>query len=262
MPDESKRTILCVDDEQDVVDTLFDTFMEIYDVKTAISGEEALKIFDEEDISLVISDQRMPEMEGTELLAKINEKKPICKKVLLTGYADINAAIDAINLGSVDRYFSKPWDDEELTKAVEDLLAMYKTDEFLARVIADAKGMKEEAEKAKGTPELFEKFLDSYLIGVCVVGQEDKIEYLNKRGLEIIKYAGLDEIRGRDLKDVFLLNEINKEGFRERYMKKDLSPDSLDVKLGDGSPARVEASLTFILGESGVQVCGIVFDKS
>jgi len=262
MPDESKRTILCVDDEQDVVDTLFDTFMEIYNVKTAISGEEALKIFDEEDISLVISDQRMPEMEGTELLAKINEKKPICKKVLLTGYADINAAIDAINLGSVDRYFSKPWDDEELTKAVEDLLAMYKTDEFLARVIADAKGMKEEAEKAKGTPELFEKFLDSYLIGVCVVGQEDKIEYLNKRGLEIIKYEGLDEIRGRDLKDVFLLNEINKEGFRERYMKKDLSPDSLDVKLGDGSPARVEASLTFILGESGVQVCGIVFDKS
>ena len=262
MPDESKRTILCVDDEQDVVDTLFDTFMEIYNVKTAISGEEALKIFDEEDISLVISDQRMPEMEGTELLAKINEKKPICKKVLLTGYADINAAIDAINLGSVDRYFSKPWDDEELTKAVEDLLAMYKTDEFLARVIADAKGMKEEAEKAKRTPELFEKFLDNYLIGVCLVGQEDKIEYLNKRGLEIIKYEGLDEIRGRDLKDVFLLNEINKEGFRERYMKKDLSPDSLDVKLGDGSPASVEASLTFILGESGVQVCGIVFDKS
>jgi len=262
MPDESRRTILCVDDEQDVVDTLFDTFMEIYDVKTATSGKEALKIFDEEDISLVISDQRMPEMEGTELLAKINEKKPICKKVLLTGYADINAAIDAINLGSVDRYFSKSWDDEELVKAAEDLLAMYKTDEFLAKVIADAKGMKEDAEGAKRAPELFEKFLDSYLKGVCVVGQEDKIEYLNKRGLEIIKYEGLDEIRGRDFKDVFLLNEINKEGFRERYMKKDLSPDSLDVKLGDGSPASVEASLTFILGESGVQVCGIVFDKS
>ncbi len=72
----------------------------------------------------------------------------------------------------------------------------------------------------------------------------------------------MDEIRGRDLKDVFLLNEINKEGFRERYMKKDLSPDSLDVKLGDGSSASVQASLTFTMGESGVQMCGIVFDKS
>jgi response regulator RpfG family c-di-GMP phosphodiesterase len=261
MPDESKRTILCVDDEQDVVDTLFDTFMEIYNVKTAISGKEALKIFDEEDISLVISDQRMPEMEGTELLAKINEKKPICKKILLTGYADINAAIDAINLGSVDRYFSKPWDDEELTKAAEDLLAMYKTDEFLAKVINDAKGMKKEADKATRTPEFFERFLDSYLSGVCLVGQEDKVEYLNKRGLEIIGYKALDEIKGRDVKDVFLLNEISKEGFKERYLKKDMSPDSLDVKLGDGAPASVQASLTFIVGKSGVQVCGIVFDK-
>jgi len=261
MPDESKRTILCVDDEQDVVDTLFDTFMEIYNVKTAISGEEALKIFDEEDISLVISDQRMPEMEGTELLAKINEKKPICKKILLTGYADINAAIDAINLGSVDRYFSKPWDDDEITKAVEDLLAMYKTDEFLAKVIADAKGMKKEADKATRTPEFFERFLDSYLSGVCLVGKEDNIEYLNNKGLEILKYEGLGEIRGRDFKDIFLLNEISKGGFQEKYLKKDMSPDSLDVKLGDGSPASVQASLTVIVGESGVQVCGIVFDK-
>jgi response regulator RpfG family c-di-GMP phosphodiesterase len=252
---------LCVDDEQDVVDTLFDTFMETYNVKTAISGKEALKIFDEEDISLVISDQRMPEMEGTELLTKINKKKPICKKILLTGYADISAAIDAINKGSVDRYFSKPWDDEELTKAVEDLLAMYKTDEFFAKVIADVKGMKEETEKAKMTPELLEKFLDSYLKGVCVVGQEDKVEYLNQKGLEIIKYKDLDEIRGRDFKDIFLLNEISKEEFREKYSKKDLSSDRLDLKLGDGSTAQVEASLTFIVGKSGVQVCGIVFDR-
>lgn len=262
MPDESKRTILCVDDEQDVVDTLFDTFMEIYNVKTAINGKEALKIFDEEDISLVISDQRMPEMEGTELLAKINEKKSICKKILLTGYADINAAIDAINLGSVDRYFSKPWDDEELVNAAEDLLAMYKTDEFLAKVINDAKGMKKDAERAKRTPDFFERFLDCYLSGVCLVGEGDNIEYLNQKGREIMKCEDLGEIKGKDYKDIFLINEINKKGFQEKYVKKDLSPDTLDVKLGDGSPARVQASLTFTMGESGVQVCGIVFDKS
>ena len=128
MSDAPRVTILCVDDEPDVVDTLFDTVMDIYDVKTATSGEEALKIFDEEDISLVISDQRMPEMEGMELLTKINEKKPICKKILLTGYEDIKVAIDAINLGKVDGYICKPWDDDEITKVVEELLVMYKTD--------------------------------------------------------------------------------------------------------------------------------------
>ncbi len=260
MADEPRRTIMCVDDEQDVVDTLYDTFMDTYNVKTATGGEEALKIFDAEDIVLVISDQRMPEMEGTELLAKINEIKPVCKKILLTGYADINAAIDAINKGSVDRYFSKPWDDEELTKAVEDLLAMYKTDEFLARVIKDAEAMKDEADKSKGTPGLFETFLDSYLMGVCVVGDEDKVEYLNSKGLEILKYKDIDEIKGSDYKDIFLLDETSKKTFRLKYLKKDLSTDKLDAKLSDGSTAGTDASLTFMQGESGTRVAGVIFD--
>jgi len=262
MPDESRRTILCVDDEKDVIDSLYDTFMDAYDVKTATSGKEALEIFNEDDISLVISDQRMPEMEGTELLAKINGIKPICKKILLTGYADINAAIDAINMGNVDKYFSKPWDDEELLKAVEDLLAEYKLDAFLEKMLEDGKKLKEGAKKGKRATELFEKFLDSYLLGICVVGDEDNIEYLNKKGLEIIMYKDFDDIRGKDFKEIFLLNEINRGAFREKYERKDLSFDKLDVKLGDGSQAQIQASVTFRLGEGGVQVCGIAFDKS
>ncbi|NVM23208.1 MAG: response regulator [Desulfobacterales bacterium] len=262
MPDEPRRTILCVDDEQDVVDSLYDTLMDVYDVKTATSGEDALKIFNEEDISLVITDQRMPEMEGTELLARINETKPICKKILLTGYADINSAIDAINKGSVDRYFSKPWEDEELIKAVEALLAMYNIDEFFAKVIEDAKDMKGKAETAKGTREVIERFLDSCLTGICVVGDKDKVEYLNEKGKEILKYKESDDIKGMDFKEIFLMDEINKEGFWEKYLKKDLSHDRLNAKLGDGSTAIVQASLTFIAGEKGIQVAGIVFDRS
>ncbi len=137
MAEQKKRTILCVDDEPDIVSALQDTLMDVYNVKTATSGAEALKIFDEEDIGCVISDQRMPEMEGTELLAKINEIKPICKKILLTGYADINAAIDAINLGAVDKYFSKPWEDDELLKAIEDLLKELDLDEFFETTIEE-----------------------------------------------------------------------------------------------------------------------------
>ena len=262
MSAEPRSTILCVDDEQDVVDSLYDTLMDTYNVKTATSGEEALKIFNEEDIILVITDQRMPEMEGTELLAKISEIKPICKKILLTGYADINAAIDAINKGSVDRYFSKPWEDEELIQAIEGLLAIYKTDEFLAKVIEDAKGMKEEVEKAKMSPESIEDFLDSYLVGVCVVGHEDKIEYLNEKGLEILKYKDVGEVKGKDFGEIFLLDETGKKGFRVKYLKKDMSPDSLDAKLGDGTTAGVQGSLTFMQDESGVRVSGIVFNES
>ena len=260
MTDEPRRTILCVDDEQDVVDTLFDTFMDYYNVKTATSGEEALKIFAEEDISLVISDQRMPEMEGTELLAKINEIKPICKKILLTGYADITAAIDAINTGSVDKYFSKPWDDDELLEAVKNLLVAFKTDEFLAKVMTDVEGMKGAASKAEKTPSSFQDFLDSYPSGICVVGNENKIEYLNKNGLELLGYEDLNTVMGMDFQDIFLLNEINRGTFREKYQKKDLSSEGLDVKLGDGSETRVQASMTFRLDETGVQISGIIFN--
>lgn len=122
MAEEKKRTILCVDDEEEIVCSLQDTFMDFYDVKTANCGEGALKIFNEENVSLVISDQRMPGMEGTELLAKINEIDPACKKILLSGYLGSNTTIVEINKSPIDKMFSKPWDDDELIQEVDNLL--------------------------------------------------------------------------------------------------------------------------------------------
>jgi CheY-like chemotaxis protein len=261
MAGEKKRTILCVDDEADITQSLFDTFMDYYNVKTANSGAEALKIFGEEEISLVISDQRMPEMEGTELLARIHKIKPICKKILLTGYADINAAIEAINSGAVDKYFSKPWEDDQLVKSVGDLVEELGMDEFFEKAIGEAKGMREEVEKAKSAAVPIEKFLDSYLNGVCVVGGNDKIEYMNKKGLALIKCKDSEEVKGKDVKDVFSINELNKQKLVEKYVKKDASPGSLEVKLCDGSSVGMQASVAFASDDSGINICGIVFSK-
>jgi len=262
MTDETKRMILCVDDEQDVVDALYDTFMDQYDVITATSAKEALTLFEKHDIALVISDQRMPQMEGTELLAKINAEKPICKKILLTGYADINAAVDAINLGSVDRYLSKPWDDEELLKAVVDLLALHKIDQFLENMLEDGKNLKARAEYGRQAAASYEAFLDSYGLGVCVVDAADNIQYLNKRGLEIVRYWDAADAKGKDFKSIFMMDGIDRKQCHEKYLKKDLSPDTLTVKRGDGSEARVAANLTFAVDTDGVRICGIVFDES
>lgn len=261
MAEKIRRTILCVDDEPDVVSSLYDTFMDSYNVKTASSAKEALKIFND-DISLVITDQRMPEMEGTELLAKINEIRPICKKILLTGYADINAAVDAINKGSVDRYFSKPWDDDELSKAVEFLLSMYSTDEFLKKVVTDGRSMKERLEEANRYTKIFKRFLESYLSGVCMVDDAGKIEYMNKAALEIAGYEDMAEIKGRDLNGIFLLDQTTKKEFCENYVKKDLTPDKLEIKLNDGTTDRVRANISFVGDEKDMQVSGIVFNKS
>jgi FixJ family two-component response regulator len=272
MPEEAKKTILCVDDEQDIIDSLYDTFMDTYNVKTALGGEDALKIFNEEDIAVVITDQRMPNMEGTELLARINEQKPICKKILLTGYADINAAIDAINKGSVDKYFSKPWDDDELLKAIEHLISMYDFDKFLQKMQEDGERIIGDMETGKDTVESFVKFLDTYFEGVCVVGQDNKIVFLNKEGLEIMQYNDVADIRGRDINDLFLVDKLKKDihpvvvfdgskfsATDDSYLK----PKKISAKLSDGTKAVVEAKFMFDIDnkEGNAKLWGLIFSK-
>ncbi len=264
MTKESKPTILCVDDERDIVDSLFDTFMDDYNVKIAGSGKEALEIFDAEDVVLVITDQRMPEMEGTELLAVVKEKKSICKKILLTGYADVNAAIDAINKGSVDRYFSKPWDDEELTKAVKHLVSMYDADKFLYQMQKDGERINKERKSSAGLMNSFKTFLDGYHTGVCIVGDDKKIEFMNKKGLEIMQYKDVGQVQGTEMQDIFLVDDYDlKKEFQDRYTKNDMSPVALSAKLPDGTEASLQASMMFEINEQhgGAKVSGVIFNK-
>lgn len=256
-----KHTIMCVDDEQDVLDSLFDTFMDTYNVKTVNDSNKALEIFKESDVALVITDQRMPDMEGTELLAEIHKIKPICKKVLLTGYADINAAIDAINLGSVDKYFNKPWDPDKLASDIEELLEEYNMDKFFEEAIDKTKDMKEEVTKIAVNAELFGTFLESYLSGVCIIREDGTITYMNKKGLELLKYKEAKQVEGKSMQEVFSVNELNKGKFLEKYLKKNTSFDKIGVKLGDGSSADVQGNITFSAEEGGLKVNGIVFNK-
>ena len=109
-----KHRILVVDDEVRIVELLRRELGRIYKVFTATGGPEALEIMDQEDISLVVADQRMPGMSGTELLTKIVENHSDTIRILLTGYTDLNALVGAINDGQVYRYVSKPWEPEEL----------------------------------------------------------------------------------------------------------------------------------------------------
>ena len=113
-----KPTILCVDDEIDNVEALERTFRTSYHVITATSGLEALKILEQKEVAVIISDQRMPQMTGVEFLQKSISLHPDTIRILLTGYSDINSVIDAINTGQVYRYITKPWDINDLKSTV------------------------------------------------------------------------------------------------------------------------------------------------
>ncbi|MFQ5902573.1 MAG: sigma-54-dependent transcriptional regulator [Candidatus Binatia bacterium] len=118
--------LLIVDDEKDILKTLSLTFEEDYDVFTATSGAEALKILDNDEIALIIADQRMPEMTGVEFLEKTVAQYPHIIRMILTAYPDTESLMQAINAGRVYRYITKPWDRAELKIAVKRALESYR----------------------------------------------------------------------------------------------------------------------------------------
>jgi len=111
---EKKISVLYVDDEENNLFSFKAVFRVKYQVYIAISGDEALKILSEKPIEIIITDQRMPNMTGVEFLEKVIEKFPDPMRLLLTGYADMNAVVDAVNKGKIFHYLSKPWNEDEL----------------------------------------------------------------------------------------------------------------------------------------------------
>ncbi|MFX3625794.1 MAG: response regulator [bacterium] len=114
-----KIKILYVDDEVGNLVGFKSTFRQQYDIKTAVSGKEGMEVLDANpDIHIIITDQRMPEMTGVEFLSAIREKHKEPIRILLTGYTDFSALVEAINKGQIYRYLQKPWNEDEIKVVV------------------------------------------------------------------------------------------------------------------------------------------------
>jgi response regulator RpfG family c-di-GMP phosphodiesterase len=130
-----ETTVLFVDDEENILHSLRRLFRnEPLRVLQASSGEEALGLLRDDDVAVLVSDNRMPGMGGIELLARAGGVSPDTVKILLTGYADLNTALAAINRGEVFRFVTKPWEDGELKRAVAEAVERHR----LARALRDA----------------------------------------------------------------------------------------------------------------------------
>ncbi len=121
-----KSSILIVDDEPLILNALKRLFIDSpFQVLTCSDPLNALKLIGEIDFAVVISDYRMPGISGIELLSRVKVLKPETVRILLTGFADLSIAIDAINLGEVFRFIPKPWDDSDLLRCVGDGVSRY-----------------------------------------------------------------------------------------------------------------------------------------
>lgn len=123
--------IMIVDDEPANLRLLERLFRRDYTVVAASSGEEALQLLGQHDVALLITDQRMPGMTGIELLQRTASLRPHMVRIILTGYTDMNALVEAINCGHVYKYMTKPWDNNALRLTVERALQHYETNRSL-----------------------------------------------------------------------------------------------------------------------------------
>lgn len=132
-----KYTLLLIDDEIDNLELLARTFRNKYNMVQTSSAKEALNLAKENSFDLVISDHKMPEMSGIDLLSQMKEINPAAVRILITAYTDVNSMISAINTAKIYKYIKKPWNPEDLLNVVESALEIYQLKKDNDRLIQD-----------------------------------------------------------------------------------------------------------------------------
>ena len=215
--------ILCVDDERNVLKALRRLFMDEdnYEIFIAESGAEGLEVLEEEgDIRMVISDYRMPEMTGVEFLRQVNEKWPDTIRIVLSGYADISAVVEAINEGQIYKFIPKPWNDEELLTTVSAALehqALQWENKHLSSELQEKNAalqemndnLEELVRKRTEALDLRNRVLqispgimDVLPVAVFGIDTEQMIVHCNEYSMELFPYGGMGPL-GHDRHDVF-----------------------------------------------------------
>ncbi|GAC1473756.1 MAG: hypothetical protein NVSMB9_22960 [Isosphaeraceae bacterium] len=145
-----RHTLLVVDDEVDVLESLRHLFHRSYRVLIASSADQAIEVLNQTEVHLILSDQRMPGMSGDVFLSRARQLQPDAIRMLFTGYADIQAVINAVNEGHIFRYILKPWDSVELEGVINQAAEQYDLLADRKRLIAELQEANLQLQRANG----------------------------------------------------------------------------------------------------------------
>ena len=189
-PADGVWTVLCVDDEANILSALKRCLRNAgYDVLTASSGDQALALLAQMPVDLVLSDMRMPGMDGAQLLEQVHSRWPQVVRLLLTGQADIDATVAAINRGRILRYLRKPWDEAELLGALAEGVQRLALIRDKARLEALTQHQNEQLTVLNG--ELEQR------VGLRTAELAEALQKLQRNHLKTIKvFSNLLELRG------------------------------------------------------------------
>ncbi|MCX2899452.1 HD domain-containing phosphohydrolase [Pseudomonas mandelii] len=242
-----KPKVLLVDDEESILNSLRRLLRgQPYDVLLATSGAQALEIMAQQPIDLVMSDARMPNMDGATLLAQVYQLYPQTTRIMLTGYADPAAIIKAINEGQIHRYISKPWHDEELLLTLRQSLAYQHSERERLRLVQETDEQNEQLKRLNATLEkhvaartaelqqtadmldlAYEELKRSYVTGTEVFSLLANLrlpaaKQTNRQIIDLVRVYcnrhGVDESSGRDLAMAAALYNIGKLSWTDSMM--------------------------------------------
>ena len=191
--------ILVVDDEEAILETMTFTFQDDYEVHTSTDARKALALLDEKaPFAAVLTDQRMPDMSGVEFVAEVFRRHPSTVRMILTGFSDIDAIIQAINDGHVYAYITKPWEPEQLKQLMKQAVEHHKLAVENERLLAGLR-------KANV---FLEAVMDELGIGAIALDAEGVVQAINRPVREYLGLGG--EVRGRPFQDLLSRKGIDR----------------------------------------------------
>lgn len=252
-PDQ-RWTMLCVDDEPNILSALKRLFRSTgFQVLTADSGAAALEMLERESVDLVMSDMRMPHMDGAQLLEQVKDRWPGVTRLLLTGYSDVSSTIAAINRGQVQRYITKPWNDEEIVLIVREVFERRALEQDKRRLESLAQRQNDELKALNAS---LESKVEARTAELSVAHDRLKKNYLTsikafsglieQRGGQLVGHArrvadtarriatsmGMDEADARDVFIASLLHDIGQIGLSDVILAKSvprMTPEELQA---------------------------------
>ena len=234
----SHYSILCVDDESNILSSLRRMFSLIgYKVTTAESGAEGLEILAKQNFDVIVSDMRMPNMDGAQFFEVVRARWPQTVRILLTGYSDTTSAIAAVNQGEIYRYLSKPWVDEELCATVKSALEFAELRLERERLLELTRKQNAELEQKveERTTHLSEanaKLRGSYISSIKAFSnlldlrQPNLLVHSRKVAFLSMQMAKLAQFDEKHVQEVFiagLLHDIGKIGMSDRVLRTNIA---------------------------------------
>jgi CheY-like chemotaxis protein len=220
MAEPSRPRILVVDDEEAILETMTFTFEGEYEVYTSTDARRALELLDEKaPITVVLTDQRMPNMSGVEFLTEVCRHHPATVRIILTGFADMNAIIEAINSGHVYAYISKPWEPDHLKQVMKQAVGHYELSVENERLLTDL----------KHANVYLEAVMDELDIGALALDVEGVIQAANRPVRDYLALEG--DPRGQAFEEVIEAHGLQQVGGTVYRLAEDRSVcfDEVDV---------------------------------